>query len=210
MSGLARHVGEPHPCDHGRSTSRLSHEAGTRELFLDQKEGKGEEVRRLFVLVMIAMSVAIGSTSASALTTPRVFSLLDAPPGTDIQMGNFNFEQPPVGGDQFAFIHTLYKWAGTKKGARAGRLNVVVTFVTGYGSRFDHPALVLIDAQAYIAGGTVMASGYGHVNANGPAKLTLPIVGGTGIYANVRGYVKVRDLGNGNINKTNIEFHLLP
>jgi hypothetical protein len=36
-------------------------------------------------------------------------------------MGDFNFEQPPVGGDQFAFIHTLYKWAGTKKAlARAG------------------------------------------------------------------------------------------
>ena len=29
-------------------------------------------------------------------------------------------------------------------------------------------------------------------------------------YENVRGYVNVRDIGDGNSNKTNIEFHLLP
>ncbi len=42
------------------------------------------------------------------------------------------------------------------------------------------------------------------------AKLTLPVVGGTGTYANVRGYVKTRDLADGQTNRTNLEFHLLP
>ena len=27
---------------------------------------------------------------------------------------------------------------------------------------------------------------------------------------NVRGYIKVRDIGNGQTSKTNLEFHLLP
>jgi len=36
------------------------------------------------------------------------------------------------------------------------------------------------------------------------------VVGGTGLYANARGYVKTRDLGNGNSNNTSVEFHLLP
>ena len=130
--------------------------------------------------------------------------------GVDHPMGDFAFENAPVGGDQFAFTHTLYKWAGTKKGARVGHLQVVATFVTGFGPQFSHPATLLFNAQAYIPGGTVMVEGYGRLNADGPARLTLPIVGGTGTYANARGFVKVRDLGNGNINKTNIEFHLFP
>jgi len=176
----------------------------------DGTRTEGEKVRRILVLAAIAASAAVWSASSPALNSPRVFSLLDAPPGTDLQLGDFTFDRPPVGGDRFAFVHTLYRWAGTKKGARVGSLRVVVTFVTGFGERFDHPALVLVDAQATIPGGSVMVTGYGNLNADGPARLTLPVVGGTGIYDNVRGYVKVRDLGNGNIDKTNIEFHLLP
>jgi hypothetical protein len=159
---------------------------------------------------VIAVSTAVVTSSATALNAPRTFSLLDAPPQTDLQMGDFDFARPPVGGDRFAFIHTLYRWAGTKKGARVGHLHVVATFVTGFGSNFEHRALILVDAQATIPGGTVMITGYGSLSANGPSRLTLPVVGGTGIYDNVRGYVKVRDLGNGDINRTNIEFHLLP
>ena len=86
--------------------------------------------------------------------------MLDAPPGVDLPMG-FDFDRPPVGGDQFAFTHTLYRWAGTKQGARLGRLHVVGTFVTGFGPRFSHSALMLFDAQAYLPGGSVIAEGYG-------------------------------------------------
>ena len=82
--------------------------------------------------------------------------------------------------------------------------------MTGFGARFTHPALTLIDAQAFLPGGTVMVVGYGHISADGPSRLTLPVVGGTGIYANARGFVKVRDLGNGNSDRSNIQFHLTP
>ena len=167
-------------------------------------------MRRFVVIAVIGVTAALWvTTSASALSTPRVFNLLDAPPGVDQPMG-FTFEQPPVGGDRFGFHHTLYKWDGPRRGAKVGHLQVVVTFVTGFGPRFTHPALTLIDAQAYLPGGTVMVTGYGHISANGPSRLTLPVVGGTGIYANARGFIKVRDLSNGNNDRSNIQFHLMP
>jgi hypothetical protein len=166
-------------------------------------------MRSFVAIAVLATVVGVWTTSAAALTSPRVISVLDAPPGVDLPMG-FDFDQPPVGGDQFAFEHTLYRWAGTKQGARVGHLHVVGTFVTGFGPRFSHPALMLFDAQAYLPGGSVMAEGYGRLNPDGPTRLTLAVIGGTGIYANARGQVKVRDLGNGNINKTSIIIRLLP
>ena len=166
-------------------------------------------MRRFLAIAVLAALVAVWTTSASALNGPRVINVLDAPPGVDLPMG-FDFDQPPVGGDQFAFTHTLYRWAGTKQGARIGRLHVVATFVTGFGPRFSHSALMLFDAQAYLPGGSVVAEGYGRLNPDGPTRLTLPVIGGTGIYANVRGQVNVRDLGDGTIGKTSITFRLLP
>jgi hypothetical protein len=86
----------------------------------------------------------------------------------------------------------------------------MISFITGFGPDFSHKATALFTAQVFLQGGTMLAEGYGQLNPNGPSKYTFPILGGTGKYDNVRGYVKVRDLGNGNGNKTNIEFHLLP
>ena len=167
-------------------------------------------MRKLAAFSVIVLSTAVCVGSASALTTPRVFSVLDAPPQIDYPMGSFGFERPPAGGDQFAFTHTLYRWAGAKQGQRIGKLHVIGTFVTGFGPRFTQPALVLIDAQAFLPGGTVAVVGYGRIAADGPSRLTLPVVGGTGAFANARGFVKVRDLGNGNIDRTSIQFHLRP
>jgi hypothetical protein len=48
------------------------------------------------------------------------------------------------------------------------------------------------------------------LNPDGQTTLTLPVIGRTGIYANAREQVNVRDLGNGNIDKTSITFRLLP
>jgi hypothetical protein len=169
---------------------------------------RGGDMRRFLVVAVSGVALACWATAASAVNNPRVFDLLDAPPGVDQPMG-FSFEQPPVGGDRFGFHHTLYKWNGIRRGARVGHLQVVITFVTGFGPRFTHPALTLIDAQAFLPGGTVMVVGYGRISADGPSRLTLPVVGGTGIYANARGFIKVRDLGNGNNDRSNIEFHLL-
>ncbi len=162
------------------------------------------------VLVLIVVLLAAWGTSASAISGPQTFSVLEvSPPNSDQPIGGFTFNRPPVGGDRIAFANELYKWAGTKKGARVGRDQVLITFITGFGSDFSQKATALFTAQAYLPGGTILVEGYGQLNADGPLKATLPIVGGTGTYANARGYLNVRDLGDGNENKTNLEFHLM-
>jgi hypothetical protein len=148
--------------------------------------------------------------SSPALTAPRVFSLLDVPDQNIAPIGGFTFDRPPVGGDQFAIQDTLYKWAGTKRGARTGRLRGFGTFQTGFGPKFQLHASVLFTVQAYLPGGSVLVQGFGEINPNGPSRFTIPVVGGTGVYANARGYVKVRDLGDGNLNRSNVDVHLLP
>jgi hypothetical protein len=164
-----------------------------------------------FVPALIVLSVALWASSASAISSPQTFSLLEiSTPNGQQPIGDFTFTRPPVGGDQLAFTNTLYKWAGTKKGARVGRDQVMITFVTGFGSDFSHNATALFVAQVYLPAGTILIQGYGQLNNDGPSTYTFPIVGGTGSYANVRGHVNVRDIGNGQQNKTNIEFHLLP
>ena len=162
------------------------------------------------VFALCAVSIAVWVTSASAISSPQTFSLLEVSGNNDQPLGDFTFDRPPAGGDRIAFTSKLYKWAGTKKGAPAGRDQVMITFITGFGSDFSMKATALFTAQVFLQGGTIFAEGYGQINPNGPSKYRFPILGGTGKYDNVRGYVNVRDLGNGNGNKTNIEFHLLP
>jgi hypothetical protein len=163
-------------------------------------------MKRFVTSAVIAMVVAVWATSASALNGPKVFSVLDVSSNIEQPMGSFTFEQPPVGGDQFAFRDTLYRWSGAEQGGRIGHLQGIGTFVTGFGPRFTKRAVVLFTVQEYLPGGTVMVEGYGRVNPSGPSEYTFPVVGGTGIYAKVN----VRDLGNGDTNKTNVTFHLLP
>ena len=162
------------------------------------------------VLALVVVSLAVWASSASAISSPQTFSLLEVSSGNEQPLGGFAFDRPPRGGDQVAIANPLYKWAGTKKGARVGRDEVMITFITGFGSDFSQKALALFVAQVYLPGGTILIEGYGKLNPNGPSQYTFPVVGGTGTYANVRGYLKVRDLGNGNQDKTNLQFHLVP
>ena len=168
-------------------------------------------MRQYGIVLTLVVSIAVWAASAAAINSPRTFSLLEiSTPNSQQSMGDFTFDRPPVGGDQLAFTNDLYKWSGTNRGARVGRDEVIITFVTGFGPDFSQKATALFVAQVYLPGGTIVAQGYGQINPNGPSKYTFPVVGGTGAYANVGGYVKVRDLGNGNQNKTNLEFHLMP
>ena len=157
------------------------------------------------VLAAIAVFVAVGASSASALVKPRVFTLLEVE-GPQTPLGDFNFDQAPVGGDQIIASNTLFRWTG-KRGIRVGHDRVLFTFVTGFGPNFSHRATVLFQAQVYLPDGSIFVEGYGSVSPNGPARLELPIVGGTRIYSNARGYVKVRDISGG---RTLLDFHVEP
>ena len=156
------------------------------------------------VLALVVVSVAVWAASASAASKPQVFSLLAVDNGKGQPINGFMFDRQPVAGDQFPISETLYKWAGTKKGAAAGRDLGIATFVNvGKTSQ-----TTLFTVTAYLNGGTLFVDGMART-INGPASLTLPIVGGTGTYAGAKGYVTVRPLGTSG-NYSNLEFHLLP
>lgn len=161
-------------------------------------------MRRVWLVpALVALSAAVWALSASAVDGPRTFSLLEVDiPKNDHALGDFRFDRPPTGGDQFVVTNALYD-----KGTRVGRVRVLHTFVTGFGPRFTHRATMLFVAQLYLQGGTMLVEGYGQVNPDGPSKLRFPIVGGTGRYASARGYLDVRNLSE---RKTKLYVHLLP
>ena len=123
-------------------------------------------LRKVIVTVACIAVAAASGTSASALNSPRVFSLLDVSIA-ERSLG-FQFDRPPRAGDQFGFVDALYRWAGTERGARVGRVEGSGTFQTGFGADFSRRAIALFVAQAYLPGGTVLVQGYGRINADGP------------------------------------------
>src|SRR5205823_9227187 len=78
-----------------------------------------------------------------------------------------------------------YKWAGVKRGARLGRADVVCTFtqVTGGPRRFS--AKAFCSGEFYLPAGGVLLEGFVPLS-NGPSNFPIPVVGGTGGYANAR------------------------
>ena len=155
------------------------------------------------VPALVAVIAAVWVWTASAVDGPRTLTLIEVSiPKNDRALGDFSFERPPASGDRFVVTNAL-----TSEGKRVGQVKVFHTFVTGFGSRFDRKATVLFVAQAYVPGGSLLAEGYGQVSADGPTKLSIPVLGGTGSYANVRGELKVRTLSQ---NKTRLEFRLMP
>jgi hypothetical protein len=167
---------------------------------------RGVTMRRhvlVATLVTFSLVVAVVSSSASALVKPRVFTLLEVE-GHSHPLGDFTFDQPPAPGDQFVATNTLYRWTGMR-GIRVGHDRVLFTFITGYGKRFSHRATFLFQGQVYLPDGTVFVEGFGSFPPRGPARLQGPVLGGTGIYENARGYLNVR-AGR----RTLLEFHLTP
>lgn len=162
------------------------------------------------IVAVLGISATLWSQAAPALEKPRTFSLLEVDRAF-VPLGDFKFDRAPVGGDQFAETNELYRWTGAKsRGTRVGRNRVLVTFVTGYGTNLDHRAALFVDAQLYLPDGTLLVEGFGDVSPSGPASFKLPVVGGTGVYNNARGYLVARDVGNGDTGRTKLDLHLVP
>jgi len=156
------------------------------------------------VLVLVALSVAVWMTSASAVSTPQVFNLLSADAGTAQPINGFTWDRAPRAGDQFGFADNLYKWAGTKRGAKVGTDQGIGTFLTVT----ESGGTQMFDAQVNLSGGSILASGMITYKNTSEATFNLAITGGTGKYDDVRGYVVVKQLPVGD--NSNLEFHLLP
>ncbi len=164
----------------------------------------------LGLVAALVVTVALWSPAASGLDKPRTFSLLEVD-RTEAPLGDFEFDRPPVGGDQATETNDLYRWTGAKsKGARVGHDRVLLTFVTGFGAKFTHRATILAQGQVYLPDGSLMVIGYGNIPPKGPHSFMLPVVGGTGVYDNARGYMTTRGLGNGMTPRTKLELHLVP
>jgi hypothetical protein len=178
-----------------------------------QQEPRSRAWRSRIVLAsaaILALSVAFWASAASALEGPRTVSLLEFD-ASEAPLGNFTFDRAPAPGDQFTETNVLYHWAGAKsKGARVGHDRVLLTFVTGFGAKFTHRATIHAIGQLYLPDGTLLAEGFGNIPADGPHRFEVPIVGGTGVYADARGYMTTQGLGNGHTPKTRLDLHLQP
>jgi len=157
------------------------------------------------LVVPAALAAAIALVSpASGLTGPQTFSLLDVEQSS-AELDHVDSSGPPKPGQRFTFTNALYKWAGAKRGARVGRTEGLCTFTKFTGST----AIAHCTASFFLPGGQIYAAAFLEFG-EGPGNFAVPVLGGTGIYSNVRGYIRIRDIGDGSSGKSNNEFHLTP
>ena len=150
-----------------------------------------------FLLAAVLVCAAVVVLPAVA-AKPQTFSLLEVSTSF-VGSGGFDAfgNSPPKIGQGFILASDYYKWNGTKRGAPAGSLNVVCTFVDVNAGK------TVCTAAASLAGGRITAAG---LIPDGP-KFQLPIVGGTGAYTGAKGYVEVtNNIGGQDTNKSNDKF----
>lgn len=155
---------------------------------------------RLTLIVALA-GLVLAPLPAYGLDQPQVLRLVEVEEQFT-PLDNFNFETgPPSPGDRFAFVDGLYKWAGTKRGARVGTLRGFCTFMSVSRGSFAYCV-----AQAELAGGKILIAGFPRFT-EGPGRFEVVVTGGTGTYQGVRGSATIRDLESGN---SALTFHLQP
>jgi allene oxide cyclase-like protein len=162
--------------------------------------------KALFSLGVVAAATVVSATvPASAITRPQVFNLIDVEEtSTPLDPGaNFNEDALPELGSRFTFTDALYKWAGRKRGARVGRLEGICTF-----TKIEERVAVtaFCNATWYLPQGQILAAAFLRF-AEEASAFRVAVIGGTGAYANARGFIRITDLRSGN---SNMEFHLLP
>jgi len=158
----------------------------------------------IVLAVVAALVAAWATTSTSAISSPQVFSLLSRDSGTAQPINGFIWDRAPRAGDQFGFADNLYKWAGTKRGAKVGTDQGIGTFLTVT----ESGGTQVFNAQANLSGGSILVSGVITYTNTSESTFKLAVIGGTGKYDNVRGYIIVKQLPVGD--NSNLEFHLLP
>lgn len=151
-----------------------------------------------------AIAIATLTSSASGTTRPRVFSLLEVE-GAPRALDRGATRQPPKLGSRFAFTSALYEWeAGGRRGDRVAHRDGVCMWTEVEVAA--QSATILCSGVFFLPGGQIYSTGMIRFAKN--AQLPdVPVIGGTGRYANVRGFIRIREVGPG---KTKLEFHLTP
>jgi hypothetical protein len=166
--------------------------------------------KALALLGAFVAVLAIAVTAASGISRPQTFSVLEIDQSDASTNIGFDFQREPKPGDRFAFKSGLYKWAGVKRGARIGYDNGLCTFTRVATPLTEHSTLTAhCVAGFHLPAGGVVAEGFLELTP-GPLNVDVPVVGGTGAYANARGWVHVHDIGAEDSGHTALTFHLLP
>jgi hypothetical protein len=150
-------------------------------------------VRKTILLAFVVASLIVAS-SAQAINRPQVINLVDVEERFSSPDGAFD-EGPPEVGAAFFSTDALYRWAGAKRGARVGRLEVMCTFTKVELAR--EAATAYCTAQAYLPAGQILLAGFIRFSEQSGG-FRVPVVGGTGAYSNAGGVTVIRDLRSGN------------
>jgi hypothetical protein len=158
----------------------------------------------LLIAIVAAAGLVIGVSPASSLDEPEVIRLVDVEETeTPLDGVDFSEEGLPTIGARFTFTDGLYRWAGTKRGARIGRFEGLCTWVGAEARVF---VSALCTAVAFLPAGKIVLVAHLRFGEE-TAAFALPVVGGTGRYANARGTVTIKDLPSG---KQAAVFRLVP
>jgi hypothetical protein len=156
---------------------------------------------------VVVFVMILGASAAGAAPKPQTISLLEVDTAFYPTGGwDANSNAAPAVGQGFVSNGVYYKWAGTKRGAAVGHLQVActvttsVTFTSTAASGWFH-----CDATAFLPGGRIEASGALSFAAK---TNTLPIVGGTGKYVAAQGYVNTTNIGGENSNMSADVLHI--
>lgn len=153
---------------------------------------KGVGMKGVVLASLVLAALAVAATSG-AVVKPQTINLLEVQTSF-VGTGGLDesFSGPPKVGQGFVLGSDFYKWNGTKRGAHYGTLQVLCTITTvgekpGQASEVCTGAALLPGGQITIAGVIKQSNLF-----------DLPIVGGTGVYAGARGYVRVKSIGDSN------------
>lgn len=159
---------------------------------------------KIGICLTICGAFFLAAGTGSAITRPQVIRLLEVS-AVDVQIDTQSEETPPKAGDRFYFANTLYSWAGAKRGKRVGRDEGLCTFVL-----VAFPIVrAFCTAQIHLPAGDVLIASFIRFR-EGPLNTKVAVVGGTGTYANARGWAQIRDIGPEGSSKTAIALHLSP
>lgn len=145
----------------------------------------------LAAVAVLGTFAAIGSTADAA--QPHKFNLLEVDTSF-VGTGGFdvNANRPPLVGQGVAIDGGFYKLNGRKQGARYGTLHIGCTFIDARGTS-------ICTAVASLPTGKIVASGRTPSNASNP--YSIPIAGGSGVYAGATGHVRIKTIGGSSSSK---------
>lgn len=160
---------------------------------------------RIVALVLTAAVTAVAilalTSPAIGISRPQVLSLLEVEgPAWPLDPGATG-QSPPLG-SRFAFTSALYKWESRRRGDRFGYRDGVCTWI----KIAAQSPTILCNGVFFFPAGQIYSTGMIRFTKNAQFP-DVPVIGGTGRYANVRGFIKIREIGGG---KANLEFHLSP